>query len=227
MKKILSVIAILIISTLCFASCNIIKDKEATKATADEYFNFVEVDGGYAISAKEDVTLPATVQLPATYNEQDVVEIAKNGFKNNTTVTKVIIPEGYRTIGNEAFAYCTALATVEVGSIQGTTAKGVTVGMSAFKGCTSLTDVRLGKDVKVINAYAFYETKISSVVTLKNVEKVGSQAFGKCERLSKFYIPASLVDIAEDAFTGSNNVKFEIAESNTVYDVVNNEIVKL
>ena len=227
MKKILSVIAILIISTLCFTSCNLVKDKAQSPATSDEYFTFVEVDGGYAISAKDGMTLPATVQLPATYNEQDVVAVAKGGFKNNTEITKVVIPEGYKTIGNEAFAFCTALKTVEIGSIQGTTAKGAVIGMCTFKGCTALSDVKLGKDIKEIGAYAFYESKISSMQTLKNVEKIGSQAFGKCTSLSKFYIPASLVDIAEYAFAGANNVRFEIADSNTAYDVVDNEIVKI
>lgn len=227
MKKVLSVIAILIISTLCFAGCNFVKDKEASSATSNEYFDFAEVEGGYSISVKEGVTLPETVQLPSTYNEKDVVAVAKNAFKNNTTVTKVVIPEGYKTIGSEAFAFCTALKTLEIGSISGTTAKGTVIGMSAFKGCTSLYDVKLGKDVKEIGAYAFYETKITSVVTLKNVEKIGACAFAKCSSLSRFYVPASLVDIAEDAFEGSTNVKFEIAESNTAYDVVNNELVKL
>ena len=42
MKKVLSVIAILIISTLCFAGCNFVKDKEASTATSNEYFDFAE-----------------------------------------------------------------------------------------------------------------------------------------------------------------------------------------
>ena len=225
--KFLSVIVILIMSMLAFTGCNVIKDKEAGQATANEYFEFVEINGGYQISAKEGANLSGAIQLPATYNDKDVIAVAKRGFVNNTNITKVIIPAGYKTIGVEAFAYCTSLKTLEIGSIAGTTEKGVEILMSAFKGCTNLSDVKLGKDVKVIGAYAFYETAITSMVTLKNVESVGSNAFGKCSSLARFYVPASLVEIAEDAFAGCSNVKFEVSDSNTAYKLVNGELVKL
>jgi len=222
--RIFSVRALLAVAMCSFSACDIgLKDK-TYNATDSSYFEFTEIEGGYSLSVKLGVELPKTVKLPTAYEDKEVIAIANSAFKNNTAIEKVIIPQGYKSIGIEAFAYCTSLATVEIGSI-GTDTKGLVIGTSAFNGCTALKNLKLGDNVKVVEAYAFYETKITSV-TMNKVESVGAKAFAKCTSLTRFYIPASLVSIDESAFEGSDSVKYEAATSNTVYKIEDNKIVK-
>lgn len=222
--RIFSLIALLAVAMFSFSACDIgLKDK-TYNATENSYFEFTEIEGGYSISVKEGVELPKTVKLPTSYEDKAVIAVANSAFKNNTTIEKIIIPQGYKSIGIEAFAYCTSLTTAEIGNI-GSSTNGLSIGTSAFNGCTSLKNIKLGDNVKSIDAYAFYETKITSV-TMNKVESVGAKAFAKCGSLTRFYIPASLISIDESAFDGSDNVRYEVATSNTVYKIEDNKIVK-
>ena len=224
-KRVLSIFFILVISMLSLVSCNVVKGKEYV-ATGNEYFEFVErEDDTYALAVKKDVILPAKVQLPSEYNGKPVVEIAANAFKNNTVITEVIIPAGYEIIGVEAFAYCTNLSVVNIGQYGGSTARSLTIRSSAFKGCTALMNLTLGDCVEVVDSYAFYETMVTEVNS-RGLTKVGYCAFGNCRSLKSFYVPATLAQIDEHAFDGSNNVSFSVSSSNTVYKQEDGKLVR-
>jgi hypothetical protein len=47
----------------------------------DNYFNFINTTGGYAISLKPTYQLSGKVTLPTMHNNKPVVRIAANGFK--------------------------------------------------------------------------------------------------------------------------------------------------
>ena len=88
------------------------------------------------------------VYVRATYNdgvngEHDVVAIGRRAFRQNTTITKVILPASVTKIHNAAFSGCTNLVYVD--------AKGVTNlnsysedGDGQFSNCTSLKTLILG-----------------------------------------------------------------------------------
>lgn len=222
--RFLSILAVLIIATFSLTACNVIQSKEY-EASGAEYFEFVErEDGLYSITAKEGATLPEKIKLPVEYDGVEVVEILARAFKNNAEIKQVIIPVGYEIIGAEAFAHCVNLTTVTVGQHGGGESRDLTVRASAFQGCTALSSLTLGATVKVIDAYAFYETSVSSLNFAK-VTAIGANAFGNCSHLKSFYVPASLVEIDDNAFKGSS-VKFTVAESNPVYDSENGELIK-
>ncbi len=223
-RRFLSVLLILIISMFGLISCNVVKDK-VYEATGAEYFEFVEREGDtYAIKAKEGATLPQKLKLPTEYNGKPVVEVKESAFKNNTTITEVIIPAGYEIIGAEAFAYCTKLSVLTIGQ-QGVSTRKTTIKASAFEGCSVLASVTLGECVEVINSYAFYETMITSL-NARGLKKIGYCSFGSCASLKTFRVCASLVEIDEGAFEGSDNVVFEVSGSNKVYTQVDGKLTK-
>ncbi len=223
--KFLSVLAILIISMLGCTACNVVKDK-TYDATSNDYFEFVERDDGtFAISVKDGAELPEKIKLPAEYQGVAVVEISARAFKNQTVLTSVTIPVGYSIIGVEAFAFCENLEILNVGQQGGGVARDITVRASAFQGCSKLINVTLGMNVTEIDSYAFYETGVTSI-NARGLKRVGEKAFGNCSILKSFYVCATLTDIHDNAFKGSDNVTFSVAESNSVYTVVEGELIK-
>ena len=224
-RRFLSIFLILIISMFGMTSCNVIKDK-VYEATGSEYFDFIErEDGNYSLTAKAGATLPEKIKFPSEYNGKPVVEIEASAFKNNTTITEVIIPTGYESIGAEAFAYCTNLSVVNIGQYGGVSSRKTTIKTSAFEGCSVLATVTLGDCVEVVRSYAFYKTMITSLSS-RGLVQIGYCSFGDCASLKSFYVPASLIDIDEGAFEGSNNVKFSVSDSNSVYKVEDGKLVR-
>lgn len=126
-------------------------------ATPSEYFTFTLLeDGTYSIKAKNVTNMPEDVVLPTTYNGRVVTQIAEFAFvemdmstgniKNQyTALEKLIIPEGYTTVGEHAFLGCTNLKRVVFPSTM------TTIGTSAFLGCSSLVAMFIPESVTEIS----------------------------------------------------------------------------
>ena len=77
-------------------------------------------------------------------------------------------------IGNEAFAYCSALDSVKFTDAEG----GVTVGDGAFSNCLALTTLENGGNITYFGDYAFAYTRIPGI-DLSSAEYIGAHAFIK------------------------------------------------
>lgn len=77
------------------------------------------------------------VEIPDTYNDVPVTEVADNAFTNCKQLEYVLIPSTIRRIGNNAFANCTTLK-----KIVGMTNVKI-LGNYAFNNCTMLQDLIL------------------------------------------------------------------------------------
>ena len=88
-----------------------------------------------------------TVKLPThiMYNNQEIPiqMISVEAFKDNKTVQKVIIPNGYEYIGQEAFMGCDNLQEVIIGSLPGQ-ADFAGLGDNAFADCPKLKTLVIG-----------------------------------------------------------------------------------
>lgn len=102
----------------------------------------------------------SVVTVPATYEGKQVVAVAEEAFAGNSTITKVTLPEGLRTIGNKAFYKCENL--MQINLPQSLTA----IGEMAFCNCYLL----------------------QAVVIPKNVQTIGAAAFSNCSRLASFTV---------------------------------------
>ena len=74
-------------------------------------------------------------------------------------IKKIVIPKGVKKIGNDAFAYCTSLTSVEIPeSVE-------SIDNDAFFDCASLTSIEIPKCVKHIGDYAFsYCSSLTSII---------------------------------------------------------------
>jgi hypothetical protein len=91
---------------------------------------------------------------------------------NRVTMTELVIPDGVETIGNRAFANCSALV--------------------------SLT---LPEGLKVIEERAFYACgELPSLVIPEGVTTIGKHAFYQCPKLRSLTLPSSVSEIGEYAF---------------------------
>ena len=154
-------------------------------------------------------------------------------FAPKCEVTEYVIPNGVKTIGDEAFYNCTGLASVTIP--ESVTA----IGNGAFRGCMSLekfegkfasTDNRclvvrdtlvafapsglseyiIPDGVTTIGVWAFYDCQeLTSVTIPESVTSIGNYAFMYCWDLTSITIPESVTSIGSSAFascTGLSSV---------------------
>ena len=110
-----------------------------------------------------------------------------NGFDGYGTfseagITKIILPDALKSIGNGAFANCDNLKSVKIPN-------GITsIGSYAFYHCYSLTGVTIGNGVTSIGSSAFFGCDILTSVTIPDsVISIGISAFSSCDRLTSVY----------------------------------------
>lgn len=120
-------------------------------------------------------------------------------FRDVTDITKVVISEGVTSIGNQAFAGCKNLKSIEI-------PKEITsIGNYAFLGCRSLESVEIPEGVTSIGFYAFSTcTSLKSVVIPKELKSIGNDAFYNCENLTIY----SARDSYAEKYAKKNDISF-------------------
>lgn len=216
MKKVFSILFCIAIMLTGLCSCL----SGGMAVTEDKYFTFTEYEDGYAIAAAVTDDYPKNIKLPAEHNGKKVIAVASEGFKKCYALEKVVIPAGYKLIGDGAFEGLTKLHNVSISDINDEGS--LTVGHRAFADCTALTEVSFGKAVKNIGAYSFKNTRILRV-EFSAIETLGDYAFKDCVSLTYVYIPETLTasGVAKDApFYGcKGDVDFVIHEHAKLNDV--------
>ena len=86
-------------------------------------------------------------------------------------VENIIINEGVRSIGDNAFTSCSALTSVTI------PASVTSIGKSAFKNCTSLTSITIPSSVTDISHFAFINCSKLATVTINGNPYIGFDAF--------------------------------------------------
>lgn len=149
-----------------------------------------------------------TLDIPARINYQrepgnpeseivqvDVKGILRRAFNGCTSLQTLILPDTISYIGQEAFANCSNLASIQTKPVDGgTPATGYLsadeIEYRAFYGCTSLTGITLGDKlqgtggVKTIQNEAFMScSNLNSVEIRQTVTWIEGGAFANCESL--------------------------------------------
>lgn len=176
------------------------------------------------------------VSIPNT-----VSNIMRNAFSFNE-IAELTIPNGVTEIGAESFI-CNKLTELRIGnqvkiigkhafaSLRDGTGRFAGGGVNCYSRKGSLDEVKIPKSVELIDQYAFYQTKINSVVFEPSETTLSYKAFADCDltkltlpqgiqilppvvfannKLSTLHIPNSVKMIDTQAFRNNNLTSVEI-----------------
>lgn len=139
------------------------------------------------------VTIPETFTVDGkTYRVTSVDEMA---FANNTTLTKLTLPETITTFGQGAFANCSAMTAVNIpAAIQ-------EIPSACFAQCKKMAAFTLPEQVKAIGNLAFANcAKASKIVLNEGITTIGERAFLGCSSVKEITLPSTVSKMGGNAF---------------------------
>ncbi len=157
------------------------------------------------------------ITVPSHINNKPVIDITQI-FRENKTITKVVLPETITTIPYCAFEKCANLTEIVLPS----TLKNIDdyafawciklnnvvipdsvtrIGKSAFTECAELASVTFGKNVGIIDDGAFYECSLTSLNLPSSLTHIGASAFYQNKKsFGDVVLPNALEYIGKEAF---------------------------
>lgn len=149
----------------------------------------------------ETVTDREDTGLGGFYNDVKIYTTDLGGLLYGcTSLKKVLLPKGQKSIGDRMFTNCTALEELVLEDESKVTA----VKDEAFKGCASLVNLRLS-GLRTIGNNAFEGAQVSDI-DLKNVTNFGERPFFNTKGLSKADL-SSMTSVPDNAFSGCADLK--------------------
>ena len=166
---------------------------QASAATDGHYTYTVSI--GKATITAVDTAVSGNVVIPATLGGYPVKAIGGDAFKDCTSLSSVVIPNGVESIGPMAFFGCTGLTSVVIPD-------SVTVICAyAFYGCSNLTSITIPDSVTDIGGSAFFDcSSLASVTIPDSVTTIRGSTFAYCTSLTSILIPNSITTIDDFAF---------------------------
>ena len=111
------------------------------------------------------------IVIPEMISGVTITGIGPGVFMNNQTITSVTLPETMENIGQNAFRDCANLQTVSFGGTK-------SIGQTAFAGCTALKDVTLPEKVSYVGPNAFLQAGSGSF-TAEGAAKYADSCFSE------------------------------------------------
>ena len=140
------------------------------------------------------------------YIPNSVDEIGDNAFAKCTHLTSINIPDSVTEIGNGAFMSCSNLESIDIpNSVK-------KIGEKAFDTCTSLKSITIPGSVNNINKHTFNNCfSLEELEIKEGARNIDTNAFQNCTSLKYVKSPKSIKQISKDAFIGCENLtKVEI-----------------
>lgn len=141
------------------------------------------------------------VQIPSEINSIAVTKVGNEQSPifglENTSVTKVIIPNGVTRIADRAFWEARGLQEVLIPSSV------TSIGYIAFAVCLSLNNVIIPDSVTILGSEAFYRcSSLSSIKLSDYITVIKYSTFSLCDKLKQIHIPENIVSVEDYAFYG-------------------------
>lgn len=132
-----------------------------------------------------------------------LTEIGGYAFQDCSNLTEITIPSSVTIIGpnafrNDPFRNDSKLAIVNIPK----DSKLRTIGGNAFEYCTALKSIYIPKEVTEIQSSCFYNSSLESITFAPDskLETIGSWAFQNCSKLKEIHLPISVKSIEREAF---------------------------
>jgi hypothetical protein len=168
------------------------------------------------------LTISGTGAMADYYNDDDAnADDASPWYRYKDRITKVNIINGVTSIGSDAFASCSNLASITVpGSL-------AAIGENAFYDCTSLASITVdsANTVYASEDGVLFDKSKATIITYPagkqelsynipaSVTAIKSVAFLYCTNLTAITIPDAVMNIGEWAFAGCSNLSSIILPS--------------
>ena len=235
------------IGKMTFSGCATLADVDLTGVTAIGNNVFENAFTALAAEARPVITIPASIETLGKYlfKGAAVKEVkfdgvpAKDGVPTlpdymfcNSTIEKVVLPEGLVTLATGTFAGCKNVDITYPASL-------TTIGQYAFKEYEAET-FTFPSTVTTLDLYVFESAKIDTVVipdtitTMKNqvfknsavrkvvlgkgITVVGMMTFYECHELEEVVLPDTIVKIGDRAFTNTTKIKKLVVPAGVVFD---------
>ena len=134
-----------------------------------------------ALAAKiQNASMPITLDLS---NAVGIVELHESASANNSVFSKckklekLVLPNGLKTIGLNAFKYCHFSSVIIPDSV-------TSIGYGAFFGCANLNDIDFGSGLQSIGEDAFQQSGVTSVTFPKSLTSIQPTAFYRLRSLT-------------------------------------------
>jgi hypothetical protein len=185
-KTILVVVILLTAITTAFA-----------QTTAD--FSVELTADGSGVLIKRYLGKVLTVKVPDTFEGLPVKEIGKNAFNGAdvANITSVVLPQGLKKIGENAFIYQVKLASVVIPNSV------IEIGNEAFRQCSALKSIDIPDSVTTLGTSVFFQSGIERFTLGKGITVISNDLFRRCKLQSTVIIPEGVTEIGESAFLGN------------------------
>lgn len=231
--KLLVVLALVCIATICAVSCESNFDREE-----NQYEAGIEYSNGLKCELNSDETSYTVVGIgtytgdqliiPGTCAGKPITSIGREAFAGCSNITSVSIPDSITSISRYAFYDCSGLTSLIIPNTV------TNIDFFAFGNCSNLESITLpfvGKKGDgssdnnffgyIFGAQRYSENENYIPTGLKNVvitdsETVNARAFFGCSSITSITLPNDVVSIGTDSFKGCSNLtNFDMPESVT------------
>ena len=170
------------------------------KTTASGALEIPSTISGYPVTRIENAAFRSCSNLTRVSLPDGVVSIGEESFYSCSNLAEIIIPNSVSSIGESAFRYCSSLVSINLP--EGLT----TINESTFHGCSNLNQITIPSSVKSINERAFRDCKeLSALEIPAGVEGIDRLAFYGCTKLRQIHIDGELPTFGSNVFGGASD----------------------
>ena len=127
----------------------------------------------------------------------DVEEIPDYFMVNQKAITRILLPEGTRKIGNSAFSGCAKIEEIVLPSTL------EMIDPLAFQGCLAIKRADIPSSISSLSSGIFNGCTALERVTLpEGMTAIGDNSFAGCAQLDSIVLPQNLYMIGSGAFNG-------------------------
>lgn len=159
-----------------------------------------------------------TVTIPTEIDGIKIIGICgEQIFKNATSINKVIIPEGIKTLGDKVFNDCSNISEIELPTSL------VNIGKHVFDGTTWINNKYSNeKGMLIINNQLISCSKDATKIEIpETVTSIKSEAFNGCDKLTSISIKGTISTLGETKFSNDeliNQIKDQVSPECVVTD---------
>ncbi len=171
-------------------------------------------------------TLNIPSEVTVNGKELKVIDVG-NGtnpiYEANTTIKKVVLPNTIINVSDRAFDNFLGLSSIDYNNSL------MSIGSYAFANSNqSYDEVIIKNNVRVVNDYAFYNTKIKKITIEDGAYKIGKSAFEASDSGSagmRLSIPSTIKEIGQAAFYGVDISQIIVDTTNANFIQIDNKFL--